>query len=180
MFFRVTPQGVLTPLYASATTIGGLRYGKSDGLVQGSDGNFYGVDSGEFDEGSVYKLAVETHPAFFTGQAPLVDGVDYLVFPNGNVFGYYSFLNAPNYLYHFDLGYEYLYDAKDSQSGVYLYDFASSDFFYTSPSFPFPYLYDFNLKSVLYYYPDPNNAGRYNTDGVRYFYDFAAGKIITK
>ena len=60
------------------------------------------------------------------------------------------------------------------------YDFASSDFFYTSPRFPFPYLYDFGLNTVLYYYPDPNNAGHYNTDGVRYFYDFATGKIITK
>ena len=63
---------------------------------------------------------------------------------------------------------------------MYLYDFTSNDFFYTSPAFPFPYLYDFGLNTVLYYYPDPSNAGHYNTDGVRYFYDFANGKIITK
>ena len=117
---------------------------------------------------------------FFTGEVALSNGVYYLSFPNGNYFGYYSFLPNPAYLYHFDLGFEYIFDAADGKSGVYFYDFASSTFFYTSPSFPFPYLYDFTLNSVLYYYPDPNNAGHYNTDGVRYFYDFNTGTIITK
>ena len=73
-----------------------------------------------------------------------------------------------------------MFDAADGYSGVYFYDFKSSTFFYTSPGFPFPYLDDFALNSFLYYYPDPNNPGRYNTDGVRYFYDFATGKIISK
>ena len=107
-------------------------------------------------------------------------GVYYLAFASGNYFGYYSFLANPAYLFHFDLGYEYVFDAADGKSGVYFYDFASSTFFYTSPTFPFPYLYDFSLNSVLYYYPDPNNAGHYNTDGIRYFYDFNTGMIITK
>ena len=118
--------------------------------------------------------------AFFTGEVALGNGVDYLAFPGGNFFGYYSFLANPAYLYHFDLGFEYVFDAADGKSGVYFYDFASGTFFYTSPTFPFPYLYDFSLNSVLYYYPDPNNAGHYNTDGVRYFYDFNTGTIITK
>ena len=121
-----------------------------------------------------------THPAFFTGETALDNGVYYLAFPNGNYFGYYSYLSDPNYLYHFDLGYEYIFDAADGNSGVYFYDFASSDFFYTSPGFPFPYLFDFNLNSVIYYYPDPDNTGRYNTGGVRYFYVFNTGKIISK
>ncbi len=121
-----------------------------------------------------------SHPAFFAGETALDDGVYYLDFPNGNYFGYYSYLSDPHYIYHFDLGYEYWFDAGDGMSGIYFYDFASSDFFYTSPTFPFPYLYDFGLNTVLYYYPDPGNAGRYNTDGVRYFYDFATGQIITK
>ena len=73
-----------------------------------------------------------------------------------------------------------MFDAADGKSGVYFYDFASSTFFYTSPTFPFPYLYDFTLGTVLYYYPDTNNAGHYNTNGIRYFYDFATGTIITK
>ena len=120
------------------------------------------------------------HPPFFTGETPLSDGVYYLAFPSGNPFGYYSYLTDPRYLYHFDLGYEYWFDAADGKGGVYFYDFESGSFFYTSPSFPFPYLYDFSLDTVLYYYPDPANPGRYNTGGVRYFYDFATGQIIKK
>ena len=119
-------------------------------------------------------------PAFFDGETALGSGVYYLTFPDGNSFGYYSFLSDPDYIYHFDLGYEYVFDANDGQSGAYFYDFASSDFFYTSPIFPFPYLYDFGLNSVVYYYPDPNNPGHYNTDGRREFYVFSTGQIITK
>ena len=111
----------------------------------------------------------------------LSQSVYYLAFPaNGNIFGYYGFLSDPHYIYHFDLGYEYVFDANDTGHGVFLYDFASQGFFYTSPVFPFPYLYDFTLNSVVYYYPDPNNPGRYNTNGARYFYVYSTGKIISK
>ena len=125
------------------------------------------------------------HPAFFTGEEPLADGVYYLkFFYDGSVptnfFSYYAYLADPHYIYHFDLGYEYLLDAADGYDGLYLYDFASNGFFYTSPVFPFPYLYDFNLNAFLYYYPDPNDPERYNTGGVRYFYNFATGQTITK
>ena len=126
-----------------------------------------------------YTLA-SSHAAFFTNEAALSNGVYYLSFPDGDYFGYYSYLSNPRYIYHFDLGYEYWFDAADGKSGVYFYDFKSSTFFYTSPVFPFPYLYDFTLNTVLYYYPAPNNAGHYNTNGVRYFYDFATGQVITK
>ena len=126
-----------------------------------------------------YTLA-GTHPAFFTGEVALANSVYYLQFANGTPFGYYSFLSDPRYIYHFDLGYEYIFDAADGKNGVYFYDFKSNTFFYTNPTFPFPYLYDFTLNSVVYYYPDPNNAGRYNTNGVRYFYVFNTGKIISK
>ena len=119
-------------------------------------------------------------PAFFAGQASVGSGVEYLTFPNGNVFGYYTFLPDTHYLFHFDMGYEYVFDAQDGMGGVYLYDFESGGFFYTSPSFSFPYLYDFGLKSTVYYFPDPARPGRYDTNGVRYFYVFATGKIITK
>ena len=104
----------------------------------------------------------------------------YLGFANGNYFGYYSFLSDPNYIYHFDLGYEYVFDAADGNAGVYFYDFKSSTFFYTSQTFPFPYLYDFTLNTVLYYFPDPSHPGRYNTDGIRYFARLDNGQIITK
>ena len=162
--------------------------------MQGADGALYGTayragNTGVSD-GTVFRLDVgapapggpPTPTTFFTGQTLLGNGVYYLLFPNGNYFGYYSYLSDPNYIYHFDLGYEYIFNANDGQDGVYFYDFASSDFFYTSPTFPFPYLYDFGLNSVLYYYPDPNpidNYGHY-TSNPRYFYDFATGQIITK
>ena len=106
----------------------------------------------------------------------------YLALPNGNIFGYYEFYDAadPHFLYHFDLGFEYVLDANDGHNGVYLYDFTSNTFWYTSPTFPFPYLYDFSLQTFLYYYPDPNDPSHYNTNGVRYFYNFSMGKIISK
>jgi hypothetical protein len=118
------------------------------------------------------------HPAFFSGEVSLGNGVYYLQFPNGTPFGYYAYLNDPRFIYHFDMGYEYWVDANDGQSGIYFYDFASTHFFYTSPSFPFPYLYDFSLNTVLYYFPDPNLPGHYTTNP-RYFYNFATGQIIT-
>ncbi len=120
------------------------------------------------------------HPAFFDGEQFVGNGTYFLQFDNGNVFGYYGYLDDPSYIYHDDLGYEYVFDAADGKNGVYLYDFTSSTFWYTSPTFPFPYLYDFTLNTVLYYYPDPNDPQHYNTDGVRYFYDFDNGQIITK
>ena len=120
-------------------------------------------------------------PDFFQEEVPLDDDVYYLAFGRtGNPFGYYAYLSDPRYIYHFDLGYEFIYDAYDDKGGVYLYDFQSASFFYTSPSFPFPYLYDFKLRTLLYYYPDPSNPGRYNTDGTRYFYRFDTGQIISK
>jgi hypothetical protein len=118
------------------------------------------------------------HPSFFNGQIALGNGVYYLQFPNGTPFGYYSYMTDPYWIYHFDMGYEYWFDANDGHNGIYFYDNASTHFFYTSPSFPFPYLYDFTLNTVLYYYPDLNNPGHYTTNP-RYFYNFATGQIIT-
>ena len=154
----------------------------------GGDGqcvqNFGGVLHRRRDRAFALQGTPATSPTlpstFFAGEVALNNGVYYLSFPNSNYFGYYSFLSDPRYLYHFDLGYEYVFDAADGKDGVYLYDFASQTFFYTSPVFPFPYLYDFNLNTVLYYYPDPNNSGRYNTNGVRYFYRFDTGRVISK
>ena len=131
------------------------------------------------DIAGVQSLYGVPHPAFFSGEAALSNGVYYLTFANGIPFGYYSYLSDAHYFYHFDLGYEYWFDAGDGKSGVYVYDFASNTFFYTSPSFPFPYLYDFSLNTVLYYYPSRTSAGRYSANP-RYFYDFATRQIITK
>ena len=119
-----------------------------------------------------------THPPFFMGERPLSNGVYYLQFPNGTPFGYYSYLTDPHWIYHLDMGYEYWFDANNADRGIFFYDFMSNHFFYTSPSFRFPYLYDFSLNTVLYYYPDPNRPGHYSTNP-RYFYNFATGQIIS-
>ena len=175
--FEITPAGVLTTLYSFSGSDGADPEGA---MTQGADGTFYGTTAagGANNNGTVFRLTV--YPGFFTGQTALGSGVYYLAFPNGDYFGYYSYLTDPHYLYHFDLGYEYVFDAADGKGGVYLYDFKSQHFFYSSPAFPFPYLYDFSLNTVLYYYPDPSNPGHYNTDGYRFFYRFDNGQIIVQ
>ena len=147
-------------------------------LVVGSFTNVNGVL-----RNYVARLGKNGVPDFFYGQVPVGGGFFYQQFATGNPFGYYNMAGDGYtfpYVYHADLGMEYFFDAQDNRGGAYLYDFASNTFFYTSPSFPFPYLYDFKLNSTLYYYPDPANPGHYNTNGVRYFYNFATGQIFSK
>jgi hypothetical protein len=124
-----------------------------------------------------YDLTGHPAPAFFTGETALGGGWFYLQFPNGTPFGYYSYLPDQNFIYHIDLGFEYLFDANDANNGIYFYDFASSSFFYTSPS-TFSFLYDFSLNAWLYYLPDVANPGRY-THNPRWFFNFATGHWIT-
>ena len=165
----------------------GLTVDNNTGAITGTPtqaGTFSVTVSADNATGSgvaTVNLTVLSSPrsTFFNGQTPLDNGVYFLQFATGNPFGYYSYLSDASYIYHFDLGYEYVIDANDGQNGVYLYDFASNGFFYTSPAFPFPYLYDFNLISPVYYFPDPNNFGRFNTGGVRYFYVFNSGQVIS-
>ena len=181
--FQLTPTGVADdPLHLTSDSDGAFPVAA---LAQGSDGNLYGTTQGDGTDtfGTVFKLTVSSGyvtPAFFSGEAALGSGVNYLAFSNGNYFGYHSFLSDPHYIYHFDLGYESVFDADDGKDGVYFYDFKSNGFFYTSPTFPFPNLYDFSLNPVVYYYPDPSNAGHYNTNGYRFFSVFSTGKIIVK
>lgn len=128
-----------------------------------------------------HALAIQFTPpsTFFTNEAYLGLGTFYLSFSSGNYFGYYGFLSNPLYFYHQDMGYEYIVDAVDGANGVYFYDFKSNTWWYTSPGYPFPYMYDFNLKTVLYYYPNANSAGHYTTNP-RYFYNYATSMIIMK
>ena len=178
---RLNADGSTDASYSIGTGVGGLVYAL---LIQPDNnllvvGNFSAIN--ETPENNIVRLiGGSTTPAFFTGQYSLGNGAYYLAFSTGNYFGYYSFLSDPHYIYHYDLGYEYVFDAQDGKAGVYLYDFKSSTFFYASPTFPFPYLYDFTLNTVLYYYPDPSNPGRYNTNGYRFFYDFNTQTIIVK
>ena len=121
----------------------------------------------------VARLNNDSHAAFFTGEVSLGSGVYYLGLPDGGNFGEYSYLTNQSYIYSYDLlSYEYLIDAKDDNDGIYLYDFTSGHFFYTSPYFPYPYVYDFTLNSVLYYFQDGVTP--------RSFYDFTAGQYITQ
>jgi len=122
------------------------------------------------------------HPPFFAGEIALNNNWYYLQFANGAPFGYYTYLvgmNDPDFIYHIDMGFEHFTDANDTNNGIYFYDFTANTLFYTSPSFPFPYLYDFGLHTVLYYYPDPQRPGHYTTNP-RYFYNFATHQIITR
>ncbi len=160
-----TPDGIL-PYRVDPTP-------SADGLI------FYGTTQGGGSGGRGTIFALPLHPAFFNGEVALGGGVYYLAFPgNGNIFGYYQYQSTPGFLYHYDLGFEYVFDL--GSGGVVFYDFKSDDYFYASPTFAFPYLYDFGLGAFLYYYPDPTNPQRYNTNGVRYFYNFTTGKIISK
>jgi hypothetical protein len=113
--------------------------------------------------------------AFFAGEDPLSNGVYYLQFPDGNLFGYYGYLLS-GWIFHFDMGYEYIVPAS-SGDGTYLWDLSSGHWFYSSPTL-FPYLYDFSLSAWLYYFPDTKNAGHYTT-GPRYFVNLTTNNIFT-
>ena len=103
-------------------------------------------------------------PAFFTGQVSVGSGVYYLQFPNNNLFGYYTFV-ANSIFYRYDLGYEAF--IPGSTADVFLYDFASGHWWYTSNTL-FPDLYDFTLNTWIYYFSNTANPGHYTTDP-RYF-----------
>jgi hypothetical protein len=126
---------------------------------------------------SVILKGTPVYPAFFNGMVPVGDGFEYLQFSDGSLFGYF-YLGYFPVVYHADMGWEYFIDANDGQGSAYLFDFASGDWWYTSPQL-FPYLYDFTLGAWLYYYPDVSNPGHY-TSNPRYFYNFGTGNIITR
>ncbi len=111
---------------------------------------------------------------FFTTEAGLGSGVYYMMFPDGIVFDYYNFV-ACSIIYHYDMGYEAF--IPGSAADVYLYDFTSSHWLYTSTTL-FPYLYDFTLNNWLYYFPDTKNPGHYTTSP-RFFSNLTTGKIFS-
>jgi hypothetical protein len=112
--------------------------------------------------------------AFFTGEASLGSGVYYLQSPSGNLFGYYNFPSS-SMLYHYDMGFEgFIAGPGDT---IYFYDFSSSHWWYTSNSL-FPYLYDFNLRTWIYYFPNTKAVGHY-TANPRYFSNLSSGLIFT-
>ncbi len=75
------------------------------------------------------------HPGFFNGEAILTTGdFAYLAFEDGQKFGYYSYQFYP-YLYHTDLGFEYVVPSTGGDNSVYLYDFKLQTFFTRRRSF---------------------------------------------
>jgi hypothetical protein len=125
--------------------------------------------------GQIMRIA-RPHPTFFNGETALGNGWFYLQFANGTPFGYYIYLGNEHFIYHVDLGYEYLIDANDGQGGIYFYDFDTNTFFYTSPS-DFPSLFNFSLGAWLWYVPDANNPGRY-THTPRWFWNLTTHQLI--
>jgi virginiamycin B lyase len=162
---RITTIGAVTE-YAIPTA-----GSESQGIVAGSDAALWFIETAT---NKIRRVGLSRADAFFTGQISLGSGVEYLQFPDGTLFGYYTFV-ASTIFYHYDMGYEAF--VPGSASDVYLYDFASGHWWYTSSTL-FPDLYDFTLKSWLYYFPDTKNAGHYTT-GPRYFVNLTTGQIFT-
>jgi uncharacterized repeat protein (TIGR01451 family) len=119
-------------------------------------------------------ITVSAVSPFFATEASLGSGVYYMMFPDGNVFGYYNFV-ASSIFYHYDMGYEAF--VPGSAADIYLFDFTSSHWLYTS-NVLFPYLFDFTLNNWLYYFPDTKNPGHYTTNP-RYFSNPTTGKIFS-
>ena len=104
----------------------------------------------------------------------MANSVYYLQFPDNNLFGYYAYFSG-GWIYHFDLGYEYVDPGKGSE--VYMWDEMSQHWWYSNAG-EFPYLYDFTLNAWLYYYPNPQSAGHYSTNP-RYFVNLTTNQIFT-
>ena len=112
---------------------------------------------------------IDTHPQFFSGEVSVGSGVYFLTFPNGTLFGFYNY-PAASYIYHYDMGFEYLLPANAAAGDIYFYDFESGHWWFTGPSL-FPNLYDFTLGAWIFYFSDPSNPGHYTTNPRKFAYD---------
>ena len=156
-----TTISYISPLaYASSGTLalGGASYsGYGASLVL----NTGTPTSGAF---AVSSIPFYSRPTFFNGEDSMGSGVLYLRFDgrgyqnastnvgigiysssttsynynSGQTFGYYTHLSDPNYIYHFDMGYEYVFDAHDGRNGVYFYDFQEPRLFLHQPELSVP------------------------------------------
>ena len=161
---RITTAGTISEVVVTTSGASPL------GVAAGSDGALWFTES----LSSKIGRAALTVPAFFIGEVSLGSGVYYLQFPDGNLFGYYNFLSS-SIFYHYDMGYEAF--IPGSAADIYLYDFTSSHWWYTSSTL-FPYLYDFTLTDVALLLPDTKNPGHYTTNP-RYFSNLTTGQIFT-
>jgi uncharacterized protein (TIGR03437 family) len=111
---------------------------------------------------------------FFQYEVSLGSGVYYQQFPDNSLFGYYNYVTNTIF-YHYDMGYEAF--IPGAAADLYLYDFTSGHWFYTSTTL-FPYLYDFTLKSWIYYFPNTTNPGHY-TNSPRVFANLSTNMIFS-
>ena len=75
------------------------------------------------------------------------------------------------YVYKYNFGWLcYLGNSSPTTRDAYFFDSTSGDYLWTD-SADYPYFFDFNLNTFLYYYEDTSP---------RLFYDFALGKIIIR
>jgi virginiamycin B lyase len=146
------------------------------GITTGPDGALW------FAAGDAIGRAVIVEAnAFFNGEQTVNPVLSYLQFQNGNPFGYHAFLQgSPStmnaYVYHTDLGLEYV-QAGSTPGSLYLYDVASGHWWFSSSSL-FPYLYDFTLNSWIYYFPNQQTPGHY-TANPRSFANLSTTQIFT-
>ena len=92
-----------------------------------------------------------------------------MTFPNNTLFGFYEHLPG-SFIYHYDMGFEYVSPANDAFGDVYFYDFESGHWWYTGPTL-FPNLYDFTLGAWIFYFADPSHPGHYTTNPRKFAYD---------
>jgi hypothetical protein len=162
----ITTYGSVPSLFTTAPITGGSLVVNEVFVVKTNGGNFAKV--------LITAVAASGNPAFFNGEVSLGSGVEYLQFSNSTVFGYYTFV-ASTIFYQFDMGFEAF--VPGSASDIYLYDFTSSHWWYTSNTL-FPYVYDFTLKTWIYYFPNTMSTGHYTTNP-RYFSNLTTGQIFT-
>ncbi len=156
---RITTAGVVTE-YPLPTA-----NAEPEGIAMGPDGALWFTENA----GKIGRLVVVQTDPFFNGEQTLSNGVDYLQFQDGSLFGYYAPLADSSIIYHFDLGYEAVLPSGDTVGDVYLLDYQSGHWWYTGPNL-FPYLYDFTLGAWIYYEPDPSNPGHYTTGPRKFAY----------
>jgi hypothetical protein len=148
------------------------------GIAAGSDGALWFTEQ---TGGKIGQAVVVQANTFLPWEQSPTPVQNYWQFADGNPFGYYSVLEGSAswqtaLIDHADLGYEFV-QAGSTPGSLYLYDFASGHWWYTSSSL-FPYLYDFTLNAWIYYFPSTQSAGHY-TANPRDFANMTTGDIFT-
>jgi len=127
--YRVTPAGVGTVLYSFGATAGDGRFPQA-GLVQSSDGNFYGttLSGGANSSGTIFRLSpAGVFETFYSFGADLDDGRapvgSLLVGPNGSLYGTTAAGGVGGGLAGGAVAVGTVFRVKPDRSGVVLYTF---------------------------------------------------------